>query len=202
MHVVATADIHNTKPKLPDGDLLLIAGDLTERGTPEQLRQFAQWLKGRPHKHKVVIAGNHDFCLERKTQRQEAEIVLGGVCTYLLDQEISIEGKRIYGSPWQPWFHDWAFNVPRSTIAEKWASIPSGLDVFLVHGPPHGYGDLTLGNDRVGCEAMLGALKIKRPRYTLFGHIHEAAGSWEMEGLKIVNCSSGYGTQPAYEFDL
>lgn len=203
MKVVATADIHNSKPVLPDGDLLLIAGDLTQRGTLDELKRFRDWLYVQPHKHKVVIAGNHDFCLERKDQKLEAELIIGGAAVYLLDQEITIHGHRIYGTPWQPRFYDWAFNVDRGpSIAAKWGQIPTGLDILIVHGPPFGFGDRVSRGERVGCDDLRNAIEIKKPKYTLFGHIHEDTGAWDFAGVKVVNCSSDYGTKPAYEFEL
>jgi len=203
MRVVATADIHNTKPRLPDGDMLLVCGDLTETGSLDQLLRFRDWLGSQTHKHKVVIAGNHDFCLEQSSKRQEAELALGSVCTYLFDQGTTIEGKTIYGSPWQPWFHNWAFNLSRgASLVEKWTKIPANLDILMVHGPPFGFGDRTMYGDSVGCQDLLAELYIKKPKYTLYGHIHEDTGAWLSQGLNFVNCSSDYGSKPAYEFDI
>ncbi len=57
--------------------------------------------------------------------------------TYLEDSETSIKGVSIYGSPWQPEFCDWAFNLPRKSEAlrEKWAKIPDKSDIVITHGP-------------------------------------------------------------------
>ena len=50
-----------------------------------------------------------------------------------------MEGVKVYGSPWQPWFGGWAFNLERGPdIAAKWALIPDDTDVLLTHGPPAG----------------------------------------------------------------
>jgi hypothetical protein len=86
----------------------------------------------------------------------------------------------IYGSPWQPEFCDWAFNLDRGEpCASKWAAIPDGLDVLITHGPPYGYGDKTIPSGmRVGCEDMLKKIKgsERPPRVHIFGHIHEDEG--------------------------
>jgi len=58
----------------------------------------------------VAIAGNHDFCFEDYRSDCEDELTNRG---YLQDQEVTIDGLRFYGSPWQPWFYDWAFNLQR-----------------------------------------------------------------------------------------
>jgi hypothetical protein len=55
--VVCVSDTHNLQPQLPDGDLLLHAGDLTEAGTFKELQEQLDWLNNQPHRHKVVIAG-------------------------------------------------------------------------------------------------------------------------------------------------
>src|SRR5262245_43903040 len=104
MRVVAIADthgLHARMPSVPDGDLLVHAGDLTGRGSLGELELAFQWLAGLPHRHKVVIAGNHDFALELAAEEAEA-LVPEGV-HYLLDAGVEIDGLRIWGSPWQPW---------------------------------------------------------------------------------------------------
>ena len=59
-----THNLHGALPPLPQGDVLLHAGDFTMRGEPEEVQRFAEWWHAQPHPQKVVIAGNHDFCLE------------------------------------------------------------------------------------------------------------------------------------------
>lgn len=194
--VCAISDPHaNTTLLTEEADILTVSGDLTMNGSITQLRDFKSWLAIQPQKHKVVIAGNHDFCFQ--TNKATARAVIEDANThYLEDSEITLEGVRIYGSPWQPWFHDWAFNLKRGPdIAAKWAHIPSGLDVLLTHGPPFGYGDQVANGDRVGCQDLLAALLVKKPKWTLFGHIHEDRGHWLLNGdqdVNLVNCNVGY----------
>ncbi len=196
MRIVALADLHNSKPSVPDGDVLVIAGDLTHQGKLEQVTDVADWLKVLPHKHKVIIAGNHDFCFDKNFSPHvnDAVKMLTDVgCTYLMDSSCEIDGKKFYGSPWQPWFHDWAFNVIRGRLHTYWKQIPDDLDVFLVHGPPHGYGDKVTSGDRVGCEELYSALLQKKPKHVFYGHIHEDTGMWTINnGLtNLYNCSVG-----------
>ena len=63
MRIVCLSDTHNLHDRIrvPEGDLLLHAGDATSRGTEKEVSVFADWLAGLPHRHKVVVAGNHDF---------------------------------------------------------------------------------------------------------------------------------------------
>jgi 3',5'-cyclic AMP phosphodiesterase CpdA len=61
--VVCTSDTHNAQPRLPDGDIFIHAGDLTINGTLPELQTQLDWLHSLPHRHKIVVAGNHDVCL-------------------------------------------------------------------------------------------------------------------------------------------
>ncbi len=131
------------------------------------------------------MAGNHDFLFQREPERARA---LLGEVVYLQDAGASVGGLRVWGSPWQPWFHDWAFNLPRGiALAERWALVPDALDVLVTHGPPHGILDRTAQGERVGCEELERALGRIRPRLHLFGHIHEAYGAERRGATLFVN---------------
>jgi Icc-related predicted phosphoesterase len=138
MKCVAVGDTHGMyrKINIPDGDVFIHAGDILGRGKLSELEDLNDWLSNLPHKHKIIIAGNHDWCFQDAEDEARA-ILTNGV--YLQDELIKIEGINFYGSPWQPWFLDWAFNLPRGPkIAEKWSRIPSNTDVLITHGPPMG----------------------------------------------------------------
>ena len=200
--VVAIADTHGRHAQLevPPGDVLIHAGDLTLRGTLPQLAEVADWLRSLPHPHKVVIAGNHDFGLQRTPA--EARALFHGL-TFLEDSEATVAGLRVWGSPWQPWFYDWAFNVRRGpAIDAKWALIPEGLDVLVTHGPPFGFGDRVHGGERVGCDDLLRHLGRVKPKVHLFGHIHEDRGEWQLGPTRIVNCTTSEGELPATVLEL
>ncbi|MGZ3476145.1 MAG: metallophosphatase domain-containing protein, partial [Polyangiales bacterium] len=173
MRIVAVADTHTFEDDLgaiPEGDVFVHAGDMLRRGSLKELAPVAAWLRALPHRHKIVVAGNHDFCFEK--ERARALELLGPDVHYLEDTELVLDGVRFWGSPWQPEFHDWAFNLPRGEkLAEKWAKVPSGIDVLVTHCPPLHHGDRTQVNGRQGCEELLAALSRIRPRLHLFGHI-------------------------------
>jgi len=102
----------------------------------------------------------------------------GGVA-YLEDSGISVQGVKIWGSPWQPKFYSWGFNLPvGAPLREKWARIPDGTDVLLTHGPPVGQGDMCLpAKNRAGCiDLLMEVVTRVHPRYHVFGHIHEGFG--------------------------
>src|SRR4051812_48697539 len=113
MRVVAVADTHTFHGDLgavPAGDVFVPAGDLCRRGRLDELGATVGWIRSLPHRHKLVIAGNHDWCFAR--DRQAALALLGADITYLEDSEAVIEGVRFWGSPWQPAYNDWVFNLP------------------------------------------------------------------------------------------
>lgn len=190
MRIVCLSDTHNlgTRLSVPAGDLLLHAGDLTNRGLAGDVDEAACWLRSLPHRHKVVIAGNHDFLFEEQPEWAREKMV--GL-TYLQDESVDVEGLRIFGSPWQPWFHNWAFNLRRGEpLREVWARIPDNSDMVITHGPPKGILDLCSDGFRAGCEELLPRLRAVRPGLHLFGHIHEGYGAVLQEGTWFVNASN------------
>jgi predicted phosphodiesterase len=190
LRIVCLSDTHDLHDRLavPDGDVLVHAGDFTGRGSPAEVEAFGAFLARLPHREKIVVAGNHDFLFEREPDR--ARELLGDV-TYLLDSGVRVGGLAFWGSPWQPWFHDWAFNLRRGApLAAKWALVPDETDVLVTHGPPMGVLDLTFHGRMVGCEALETALARIRPRLHVFGHIHEAYGTHRANGILSVNASN------------
>jgi len=190
VRIVCLADTHGMHDRIevPDGDLLVHAGDMTMRGTADQVREFDTWLGTLPHAHKVIVAGNHDWVFERKGERARSLITNA---IYLEDELTTVAGLTIWGSPWQPWFYDWAFNLPRGpALAEKWALIPNGTDVLITHGPPAAVLDRNAAGEATGCEDLRAAVRTARPRLHVFGHIHEAWGQCEIDGTTFVNASN------------
>jgi Icc-related predicted phosphoesterase len=190
IRIVAIADTHGKHWSLdvPDGDILIHAGDVTAKGSMEDVEDFNTFLGLLPHPVKIVIAGNHDFCFER--DREGSATVLTNAI-YLQDQSVVIEGIHFYGSPWQPWFYDWAFNLHRGPeIRKKWELIPAGTDMLITHGPPYGHGDRTFRGELVGCRDLLKVVEEIRPRFHIFGHIHEGVGVTSNDQTTFINASS------------
>lgn len=188
--IVCISDTHNLldQVEVPDGDILLHTGDFTGHGTEQEVRAFAEAITRLPHANKIVIAGNHDFLFE--TEPERARDLLADV-TYLEDSGAHVCGIEFWGSPWQPRFHDWAFNLdPGEALAEKWALIPESTEVLLTHGPPHGVLDRLASAGRIGCEDLTRALTRVRPKMHMFGHIHEDYGTVERDGTLYVNAST------------
>jgi Icc-related predicted phosphoesterase len=206
MNIVAVSDLHGQLPAtLPECDLLAVAGDIcpTSNHDPryqvEWLRGiFTPWIKEQPAKHKVLIAGNHDFIFAGNRRLVPGD--LG--CIYLEDSGVELDGLKVWGSPWQPVFHDWAFNACEETLKAKWALIPDDTDLLVLHGPPRGYGDLVPPRRiaeaheelrpegiRTGSPSLLQRIKQVKPRAAVFGHIHEGHGIYDLDGIILANVS-------------
>ncbi|OWK34470.1 metallophosphatase domain-containing protein [Fimbriiglobus ruber] len=202
MRIVCISDTHghHAKWEVPDGDILVHAGDLTDDGDLADVEDFDRWLGTLPHRHKIVIAGNHDFCFQQQPDRARQRL---SHATYLQDEAVVIDGVKFYGSPWQPWFFDWAFNLPRGAdIAAKWALIPADTTVLVTHGPPLGIGDLTKRGDLAGCADLLARVQVVRPKLHVFGHIHEAAGVYHTQETLFVNAAIRPGQNRGTVVDL
>ena len=193
MRIVCVSDTHgyHGRTELPPGDILVHAGDITRHGSLEDVEDFDRWLGSLSHKHKIVICGNHDWCFQEAPAEARARLTNA---IYLEDSGCEIEGLKFYGSPWTPWFSDWAFMLPRGAeMAAKWARIPNGLDVLVTHGPPDGILDRNRTGGCCGCRDLLYRVLEVKPRMHVFGHIHEAAGRSEIDGTLFLNASTQMG---------
>jgi predicted phosphohydrolase len=190
MRLVALADTHTFHDELavPDGDVLVHAGDLCRGGELDELEGTLTWLKALPHRHKIVVAGNHDWAFVNEPAAARA--LLGDI-VYLEDAETTLGGLRFWGSPWQPAYNDWAFNLPRgAALREKWALIPNGIDVLITHGPPAGFGDGGGMKQRSGCEDLRARVVQLAPLVHLFGHIHQDGGLWTEGATTYANVTT------------
>jgi Icc-related predicted phosphoesterase len=204
MKIVCVSDTHlqvGNKFKIPDGDVLIHAGDATPNGRLEHTAQFADWLSRQPHKHKLFVAGNHDYAFQ--VQRGYAvQLIEAAGARYLEDSGVIIDGRLFWGSPWQPEFMNWAFNLPRGPeLKRHWDLIPEGTDVLITHSPPLGILDMTDRGEYVGCEDLRDAVQRVRPKLHVFGHIHESHGQERRDDTLFVNaaiCDSRYrpGNKP------
>ena len=196
--IVAISDFHGQLPaNLPACDLLLIAGDIcplndhTPRAQADWLAtEFRPWLDRQSATHIVATWGNHDFVGEL------APYMVPRLRWHMLvDETVELMGLKIYGTPWQPRFFDWAFNLDEPDLERKWARIPEGTDILIVHGPPHGYGDLAGPNQfnptghHTGSPSLTRRILEVRPQLVVFGHIHEGYGVYDLENMVLANVS-------------
>jgi Icc-related predicted phosphoesterase len=188
---VAISDTHGKHEKvlLPDGDVLIHAGDITKRGTIDEVNSFLAWFGVQKFAYKIFIAGNHDFFFEKESEENIRKIIPEGV-TYLNNESISINGIKIWGSPITPWFFDWAFNCHRGeAIKRYWDLIPLDTDILITHGPVFEILDKTVRGQYVGCEDLLASVGHIKPKVHICGHIHEAYGTITKVETKFINAS-------------
>jgi Icc-related predicted phosphoesterase len=206
MKLVCLADTHGRHRRVtnvPYGEILIFAGDFTHVNSDAELPDFDDWLESLPHPHKIVIAGNHDWCFE---SRPMASMKALTAATYLQDGSHTIGGLKLYGSPWQPRFCNWAFNLDRGeALKKKWAKIPADTDILITHGPPANYGDLTSRGDRMGCQDLADVIKRIKPKVHICGHNHEGYGITNDANTVYINasiCTARYApTNPVIVFD-
>ena len=204
IRIVAMADthLHHDGLVVPDGDVLVHAGDMLQYGTLEELARAASFLRALPHPIKIIVAGNHEVCLEKRPA--EARALLDGFI-YLEDEAAVVHGLVFYGSPWQPKFRIWAFGATRGAeLASKWAKIPDRVDVLVTHGPPQGFGDRVPWREverRVGCVDLLARVRAVAPPLHLFGHIHQDRGQWTDGATTFANVTTNEGAAPPTVID-
>jgi Icc-related predicted phosphoesterase len=193
--LVLISDTHtfHNQVQVPDGDVLVHAGDMGLRGSFDEIQSCLTWLNGKPHKHVVAIAGNHDWAFARPDTKGYLDL---GRINYLENSCVNIDGKNFYGSPVQPWFCDWAFNVQRGPEIKKyWDMIPDAglVDVLITHGPPRGILDQAAPHrhsDCLGCDDLFKKVEISKPLVHVFGHIHGGYGQTQFgSGTKFFNAS-------------
>jgi len=192
MTITAISDTHTQHEKLLllGGDLLIFSGDFMGSGYNKlEVLDFLKWLNDQTHYNDIVfIAGNHDRWVENYPDEFKDIIPQYNNITYLQDNFIIIDGVKIYGSPWQPWFYNWAFNLQRGPeIKEKWDLIPEDTDILITHGPP--YGILDKCPNSVGCEDLLNRIEEIKPKINIFGHIHEGYGYISKNDTHFINAS-------------
>jgi Icc-related predicted phosphoesterase len=188
--IVAISDTHNHHQNiiLPKGDILIHAGDYSNVGTKEDTISFLDWFASQPHAIKIFIAGNHDFYPERFPEDFRSLIPIG--VRYLQNEQTIVDGLKIWGSPYTPFFRDMAFNKKRGKDSKAvWDLIPDDTDILITHGPPHGVLDETYVYTHVGCEELKARVDIVKPRYHIFGHIHEQPGIEKKEETTYMNAT-------------
>lgn len=197
MKLVCISDTHEQEDGvvLPDGDVLVHAGDITYRGDLGKLSKFLMWMKNQPHTSKVIISGNHDWCFQNNNRSIAVKMCEEAEVTYLEDSGVKIGDLHFWGSPWQPWFHNWAFNAMRGKdIARHWAKIPENTNVLITHGPvmnimdeaPRGVFDI----EHVGCEELAKRIvDLPNLKAHICGHIHAGYGTKQLANVQFVNAS-------------
>jgi len=201
MKLVCISDMHSKLDfKVPEADLLLIAGDLCpayhDAATSMKMQvdwldsHFRYWLLEQPVEECVACAGNHDWIWEKHPHKVPQ---LNTNFHYLEDSEIEILGLKIYGTPVQLPFNNWAFNRSEGAIQKYWDNIPEGLDILLLHSPPYGIMDKTYNSNfeskNIGSRSLKKRIDEVKPKIVVFGHNHGEHGKIEQDGIIYINAS-------------
>lgn len=235
MRFVVISDTHGMHGmiSLPSGDAIIHCGDFCNIGTMNECIRFFGWFNALPFKHRIVIAGNHDIAMDLNHPDSSlpsfgcvSESTLGAIIPqsegfhYLNDSGCEIvddknphDTIKIWGSPVQPRFFNWAFNRDRGEdIRKHWDLIPSGIDILVTHGPSAGFNDecpdfrVRGKMVNVGCEDLKEALKRVKPKVHCCGHVHYGHGSKFDEDTLHINasiCNESYAPiNKAQVFDL
>lgn len=195
MKIVTISDTHNKLDlvDVPEGDILIHAGDFTNQGTEIEVREFLKHFKKLPHQYKLFVAGNHDFLFQRKESwlMEELNNLRNNNIFYLEDSFIMINNLKFYGSPHSPKFGYWAFMKQKGQdIRKVWERVPLDINVLITHSPPYEILDLNKLNMRCGCEELKRKVgMLKDLKLHVFGHIHTGNGIVEKKGTVFINAS-------------
>jgi Icc-related predicted phosphoesterase len=194
------SDTHSQHKKidLPGGDIVIHSGDCSSGSEVEAALEFLDWFKEQNYRHRILVPGNHDFIFELIPEQMEEECKKRSIIL-LNDLGCEIEGIKVWGSPVQPWFFDWAFNRQRGPDIQKhWDLIPLNTEILITHGPPQGIRDEVTRRDgsceHAGCEDLYKTILQTQIKLHIFGHIHETGGYTYLDGRTYINASSLDGT--------
>lgn len=235
MKILLISDPHGKLPDLSgyEYDLVILAGDVCPHHPHPRVfakdyedhkfqydwinTKFIKWVNTLKSKL-VMIAGNHDYVFQHRDFYGDAEKFrqLSSKIVYLKDDFAIVDGIKIWGSPWTPFFFNWAFNFPEdfpnSTEAPKalYEQIPDDVDIVVTHGPMYNVLDLVreemvipsgatgkpitfVKEDRCGSRELKDRLKeLPKLQLHVCGHIHCGYGialpSKELN-FTSVNCS-------------
>eukprot|EP00128_Syssomonas_multiformis_P009359 Colp12_sorted_trinity150504_noHs@35462 len=214
LRFVCISDTHGKHRDLhlPKADVLIHGGDFTNTGEKSQVEDLHKWLCEQEITHKIVIAGNHDVTFELKYYKETGQkkfhkhvktpfdapaikkiLQDSSQVIYLEDSAYELPfGIKVWGSPWQPEFLDWGFNLKRGDECRKaWKKIPTDVAVLVTHGPPLGRLDEAEHGRRTGCVDLMQEIQKRvKPRAHIFGHIHEGYGVSSDGYTSYVNASS------------
>jgi len=204
MRITLISDTHTKhwelEGQLPGGDLLIHAGDIMNSGrNSNDISDFCKWYDGIDnYDNKIFIAGNHDRMFEDYPEKAMEIVNSFKTIDYLQDDWIKVGNDelmvKIYGSPWQPWFYDWAFNLPKGGpgLMSKWEAIPTDTDILITHGPPQDHLDVSgapYNTPHLGCALLRVKVDEQPPKIHLFGHIHGSYGYKFHNGTHFFNAS-------------
>jgi hypothetical protein len=191
MRLLAVADIHDRFPAVDDAlrkagpiDLLVLAGDLTTNGTPDQVdRAIQSW---RPRVPQVLaVSGNMDSpAIDERLER--LGISLNG-------RGVRVGQIALFGCSAAPVSIGTPYELPESELECRielgYKQVQGAAQlVFVPHAPPRGAVDRTWCGVAAGSTAIRAFIDRVQPSLVLCGHIHEARGQVRLGRSLVVNC--------------
>lgn len=184
-------EIHNTS------DVLVHGGDFSFRNaSKEDIQEFLDWLASLPQKHKILIGGNHDFFAQDNEKLFRSMLPEGVI--YLNNEAVEIEGYKIFGSPNTPNLPTWAFSKMEKYMNQFYDKIPGDTQILITHTPPYGILDKSSWGINCGSLTLLDKVKELPIKINIFGHVHNASGVLEENGVTYANVSVFNGEKPKY----
>jgi Icc-related predicted phosphoesterase len=161
--IVMISDIHNNQKllNLPEADILLVAGDMTDRGSYDEISLFSKFLSKVKPKFDliIVVAGNHEVTMDIEFYKKSGKkyfqsnavdpnkirsiLLENKDIVYLEDSGYEYKGINIWGSPWVNPCGNWAFCLSgKDKGKEYFEKIPENTDILVTHSPPFGILDV------------------------------------------------------------
>lgn len=194
MRLVFLSDNHmHFNFPVPKGDYLIHCGDMTFKGTHQELIRTNLWFEKlkRENGFKAVyyVWGNHEL-LADKDELLAKIFLSSAICIH--EKQLILEGVKFYGSSYQPFFYNWAFNLPRGEELKRvWARIPDDTQILITHTGPKNILDFSkYSNENVGCQDLFDRVeKLKDLKLHVMGHIHGARNHEFIDSTLFINAS-------------
>lgn len=211
--IVATSDTHFQfdTSLIPDGDIFVHAGDLMLTGKEREWKDIVDSLVALPHKHKIIVPGNHDFFIEKNPKEIKKQLAKENIIVLDEVNPVCLINDIVFGGiPFVTNLRGWAYNRTEEQIMEHFHYNPAlyEADILITHAPPHGIRDkvesgLNVGTLTYSNRIFSGGL---RPIHWIFGHIHEDYGVTIIEQTTFHNvamCNRDYDqVNKAHVIDL
>jgi len=221
-HISDTHTYHD-QLRIPEGiDMVIHSGDCSNPRDPynnePEVREFIDWYKNLPIKHKIYVPGNHDTSIEKKLVVRD-DFENAGII-YLEDNIVIVDNLSIYGNPYTPQFGQWSFMKDRVKLDRYWNQVmPAHVDILITHGPPKGILDKSYSRENVfeccGDKSLFNKVLQVKPKYHLFGHIHNhkdiinagmqklsALDTWFSNGSVVTDGKFGFLSSNGNIFEL
>jgi Icc-related predicted phosphoesterase len=179
LKLVALSDTHGFHENygIPEGDIFVFGGDFCNYGNMKETLDFSLWLKKLPHQYKIICLGNHDVFCEKAFEVAKS-FFQGEKIYYLVDEEVVIKGIKFYASPWVRVCGSWGWQKESPDLKMIWDKIPEDTEVLITHSAPYKILDKTSCKEHIGCNFLRERVRVLKPKYHLFGHVHESGGQF------------------------